>query len=332
MIPVSIIVACRKISLIEQQCLEACSKLDYPNFEIIILPDYITYHSLKDNVKVVSTGNVRPSAKRNIGLNHSQHELIAFIDSDAYPEPSWLKNAIPYFSDEAVGLVGGPSLTPKEDNLWQQAGGLVLSSRIGGGKLAHRYTRMKEMEVDDLPSCNLLGRRDMLIDLVESSSHHWPGEDTYLCLQVKKKLKKKLIYSPNVQVFHHRRPLFKPHLEQVWAYGLHRGHFARKYPENSRKMVYFLPSTFVLVLLGGPILALLHPTLLTLYLLGIGSYGVVCLIEGLRSKRLRISLLVAVGIAITHLAYGLGFLRGLLSEKLPEDRRAILVKTNNNFK
>ena len=129
---VSIIVACEKINAIEKQCLNSCRRLDYPNFEIIVLPDEAYTSSLGDNIKVIPTGNARPSTKRNIGLSHSKHELVAFIDSDAYPEPSWLKNAVPYFNEKVVGLVGGPSITPREDDIWQKASGLVLASYVGG--------------------------------------------------------------------------------------------------------------------------------------------------------------------------------------------------------
>ena len=96
---VSIIIACKSIGILEKQCVEACRNLNYSTFEIIILPDNKSDHSLGDRVKTVPTGNVRPDVKRNIGLKHSKHDIIAFIDSDAYPESSWLKNATPYFSD-----------------------------------------------------------------------------------------------------------------------------------------------------------------------------------------------------------------------------------------
>ena len=104
---VSIIIACKTIGNFEKQCLEEIRLLDYPKVETIILPDSV--NTPIDNAKAIATGGVSPSIKRNIGLQLSKNELIAFIDGDAYPVRSWLKNATSYFEDDGVGLVGGPS-------------------------------------------------------------------------------------------------------------------------------------------------------------------------------------------------------------------------------
>ena len=47
------------------------------------------------------------SHARNIGLFHSTCEIVAFIDDDAIPEPSWLENLVVHFEDSKIGLVGG---------------------------------------------------------------------------------------------------------------------------------------------------------------------------------------------------------------------------------
>ena len=121
---VSIIIPCKDVDDYTRECIEYCRRLDYPNFEIILLPDYST--EAIDGVKVIATGPVAPGVKRNIGVKNSNGEFCAFIDNDAYPRSDWLTNALKYFEDPEVGGVGGPGLTPEADGFMQKAGGYVL--------------------------------------------------------------------------------------------------------------------------------------------------------------------------------------------------------------
>lgn len=46
-----------------------------------------------------------PAAARNTGLAAAATPLVAFLDSDVVPEPSWLPPLLAAFEDPAVGLV-----------------------------------------------------------------------------------------------------------------------------------------------------------------------------------------------------------------------------------
>ncbi len=93
---VSVIIPCKGIDRYTEECVEKClNNLDYKNVEIIVLPDKKDNPSIEDNrVKVIPTGEKTPGAKRNIGIKNSHGDVVAFIDSDAYPERDWLKNAM----------------------------------------------------------------------------------------------------------------------------------------------------------------------------------------------------------------------------------------------
>ena len=63
----SIIIACKTIDSDIDKCIAECLKLDYSNYEIIVLPDYdekVAY----SGILVVPTGPVKPSVKRNLGM------------------------------------------------------------------------------------------------------------------------------------------------------------------------------------------------------------------------------------------------------------------------
>jgi GT2 family glycosyltransferase len=145
---------------------------------------------------------------------------------------------------------------------------------------------------------------------------YWPGEDTLMCLAIKK-LGKKLIESPEVVVYHHRRSLFKPHLKQVSRFGEHRGFFAKRFPENSLKPTYFIPSLLVLSLLIGLFVSLLFPFFVYVVTLGAVVYLALSLIAAaLQVRRAKLIFLVWMGIIVTHVVYGLSFLSGLIKSDL----------------
>ncbi|MCM8782429.1 MAG: glycosyltransferase, partial [Candidatus Omnitrophica bacterium] len=237
---VSIIIAVKTWQENLERCVKACQELDYSDFEIIILPDQKQFPTQSGNcfasnresgikgvsLSIIPTGPVSPGRKRDIALSYAKGEILAFIDDDAYPRKDWLKKAQENFSDPQVAAVGGPAITPSSDNLRQRASGIIFASYLVSGPYRYRYVPVKRRQVDDYPTCNFLVRKSIMQQAGGFATNFWPGEDTKLCLKITKKLNKKIIYDPEVVVYHHRRPLFLPHLKQVANYALHRGYFA----------------------------------------------------------------------------------------------------------
>ncbi|MDD2751792.1 MAG: glycosyltransferase family 2 protein, partial [Candidatus Omnitrophica bacterium] len=210
------------------------------------------------------------------------------------------------------------AVTPAEDSLRQKASGVVFSSYLVSARFIYRYLPRKKREVDDFPSCNFLVRRKIMEELGGFNTDFWPGEDTKLCLMITKQLGKKIIYDPLVLVYHHRRKLFLAHLRQISSYALHRGYFVKKFPETSLRIAYFLPTFFVLALLIAGVISLFSPFLRSIYLLAFSFYLVLVFIFSL-SRNLRIIPLVFCGIMLSHIAYGVKFVEGLILPKLKEE-------------
>jgi cellulose synthase/poly-beta-1,6-N-acetylglucosamine synthase-like glycosyltransferase len=310
---VSIIIPCKEIDAYTRQCIDFCRKLDFEDFEILLLTDHASKNI--DGVRVISTGPVTPGRKRNVGIAGANGEFCAFIDSDAYPSEDWLKNAMKYFDDPAVGGVGGPGLTPQHDSFMQRASGHVFSSFMVGS-ISGRYKAGRISESDDIHSCNFVARKAVLEEAGGWNEKYWPGEDTLTCLAIKK-LGKKLIEASDIAVCHHRRPLFKEHLRQVSRFGLHRGFFTKKFPGNSFKSTYFMPSLLVLSLFAGVLASLINSLLMNVLFLAMTIYLVLCLIATLReTKNPKLVLTVWFGVIATHIVYGVSFLMGLMKRDL----------------
>jgi GT2 family glycosyltransferase len=294
-----------------QEFLEHCEKLDYENYEIIILSN-ISLQLNSSRTRIIITDKRSQGEKFDIGIAAATGEICAFVGDDTYPRSDWLEKAIKYFRDPEVVAVGGPGLTPPNDSMMQHASGLVYSSLMGGGFASFRYTAKRERLCDDLPATNLLVSREALLQVGGISVPFRSGEDTFLCMKLSK-LGKKILYAPDVVVFHHRRPLFRPHARQVWNAAIHRGYFAKRFGGNSRRIGYFLPSLAVISGCVLPLIALLTPQILPYILSIVGIYLAGVLLSALAvAKRLHLALIVSLGIILTHLTYGVGFLRGLL--------------------
>ena len=152
------------------------------------------------------------------------------------------------------------------------------------------------------------------------NSAYWPGEDTKFCLDLVYGLGKDAMYAPDVIVYHHRRVLFRPHLKQIAGYGLHRGYFSKKFPETSRRLLYFIPSIFLLSLPAFLLIGYLIESVRLLSFFPLLVYvlliGIAAILIGFRRHSPSLVGPVFLGAVATHVWYGAYFLRGLLSRKI----------------
>jgi glycosyltransferase involved in cell wall biosynthesis len=320
---ISIIIPARSVNNYLQENIKACLASTFTNFEIIVLLDKKTTSTFSKTF-ILDTGHVGPAQKRDIGAKIAQGDILTFIDDDAYPAKEWLKSILPHFNDPDIAAVGGPGITPLNVNFWEAASGWISASPIGSGQFSYRFLPTHLQYVDDYPSMNLSVRKTDFELVGGYDSNYYPGEDTKLCLDLTHRLKKKIIYDPQVIVYHHRRPLFIPHLIQNGNFGIHRGKFARILPETSARFIYFLPSGLLLLTILYVILIILtiFQQFLIIYqtnLFYIISIIYLCYIIMLivnsvwiwrKSGEISQALISIPGVYITHLWYGIRFIQG----------------------
>jgi GT2 family glycosyltransferase len=244
---------------------------------------------------------------------------LVFLDDDSYPEPDILVVATKHFDDTDVIAVGGPGITPPTDGFWRRVSGAVFLSKYTGGAPERYVSVGQSKEMDDWPSVNLMVRRSVFLSVGGFDCQYWPGEDTKLCLKLKE-TGKKLMYEPNMVVWHHRRSGIGTHLKQVGAYGLHRGFFAKKYPETSFRLKYFVPSIFTLFFIISLFSLLLPELVKSMLIFGWALYGLVLIVGGfdiLKYENLPIMIMSLLFVLPTHLYYGLNFIYGyFIKDKL----------------
>jgi len=302
-----------------EQSIDHCLNLNYPDYEIILLPDKPIPEP--SSFRVIPTVNPSPSVKRNVGIQNAQGEICAFIDADAYPTQDWLEKADQHFNDPQVAAVGGPNLTPDEDTEMQKAAGFILAFPLGGGT-PKRFSPAPLHECDELQSVNMLIRKSVLEEIGGFDSGLWPGEDAKLSYQIKK-MKMKMIYSPEIIVYHHRRPLFRQFLKQLWNYGITKP-LAIKRHMSFRHLFYVIPTLFLLGLITGPILFQWLPSLRIVYFSILGFYVAGLLWSTRRPPTVKMKAATFTGIFLMHITYGFAFLIGLF-------RKGSTIEDNDNL-
>ncbi len=307
---------------------ETCGKLKElknQNFELIVVPNADSPELQKLLVgienQIIPAGDISPAVKRDMGVRVARGKYIAFIDDDAFPNNDWLDVAEKYLTRREISALGGPQITPPKNTFWQKVSGAMFLSPLSGMAIRRYCSYRKPCMVDDWPTVNFFVKKSVFEESGGFDSKYWPGEDTKLCLDIIKKLQKKILYVPDLQVFHHRREGLKKHLKQIGGYGLHRGYFAKVFPETSAhfKTMYFVPSLWFLFLFFWPFLYFIDPIFLKLYFLGIAIYLSAIVVSTLMIWRRTESFLVSLAsvpyLLLFHIWYGIRFIQGFVFTK-----------------
>lgn len=296
---------------------------NYKNFELIILPDskddgFDDAVFNADFVRIIESGDIPPAQKRHLGAEKAKGDWLSFLDDDTYPEVDWLANAVRAIADRGVKALGGPAINAPDDNFWQKISGAVYSSKLVSGNYTYRYREGEVREVLDYPSCNLMVEKDYYFSLGGFDKKYWPGEDTAFCNKIIDN-GKRILYSPEVLVYHHRRHIFKGHFKQIANYAWYRGQFIRKGFANSLSPTYFVPSLFMFyffsLLAAAPAIILAFPEYINYLLIYSAPLALYILMLGISSTigfELKKAPFKFIGIFLSHIVYGFNFISGLL--------------------
>ncbi|HVH63062.1 MAG TPA: glycosyltransferase [Candidatus Dormibacteraeota bacterium] len=314
---VSVIIPLHRDNSAFRKCLDGCSRLDYRPFEVIVVSDEKV--DLPAGARLLLTGadhDTGPGEKRDVGMHAATGEFLAFIDDDAVPRADWLAKAVEIFADESIAAVAGPGVTPPGSAWPERAGGAFYESWLGSGPYRYRFKPGRRRDVDDYPAYNLIVRRSAAEHVKGWGTGFYGGEDTVICLALVE-AGWRIVYDPEVVVFHRRRPVMRKHLAQVGNVGMHRGYFVKAYPRTSLRPSYFLPTAGTAALAGLTAAALFSGRARGLLVAGLGAYAGAAVLLGLleRDEPSVAAALPAVALA-SHVTYGIQFVRGLLTPRL----------------
>jgi GT2 family glycosyltransferase len=225
---ISVVVCTYNGSRTIRDCLEGLRKLEYPNFEVIIVNDGskdATGEIVKEyGFRVITTENRGLSSARNTGMRAARGEIVAYIDDDAIPDPHWLTYlAVTFMKTDHVG-VGGPNLPPPNDGSVAEC-----VANAPGGPI---HVLLTDQEAEHIPGCNMAFRKAAL-EAINGFDHQFriAGDDVDLCWRLQQR-GGTLGFSPAAMVWHHRRNSVKTYLKQQLNYGKAEADLEKKWPEK----------------------------------------------------------------------------------------------------
>jgi glycosyltransferase involved in cell wall biosynthesis/exo-beta-1,3-glucanase (GH17 family) len=211
------------------ECLRETCRLDYPRLEIVVVDDGSTDEtaviaSRYDRVRLVRIPHSGLGAARNAAIHAATGDLIAYLDSDAYPTPEW-----PYYlalglDAPDVGGVGGPNVAPLDDPI----GARQVACAPGGPV----HVLLTDDRAEHVPGCNMAFWRKVLIDAGGFDPIYTAaGDDVDVCWKVLDR-GWKIAFHPAALVWHHRRSGWRAYLRQQRGYGKAETQVAARHPDR----------------------------------------------------------------------------------------------------
>ncbi|MGA2176618.1 MAG: glycosyltransferase [Verrucomicrobiota bacterium] len=225
---VSIVVACYNGGRTLQPCLDSLTRLNYPDYEVIVVDDGSTditpqVASLYKNFRTLSQAHQGLSVARNAGLFASQGEVVAFTDADCRADEDWLYYlAADLLKGSFVG-VGGHNFLPPDDSA------VAAAVMVSPGGPAH--VMLTDRQAEHIPGCNMAFYKWALVEIGGFDPiFHRAGDDVDVCWRLQQR-GYRIGFSPPAFVWHYRRPTVPAYLRQQSGYGEAEAMLVRRHPE-----------------------------------------------------------------------------------------------------
>lgn len=203
--------------------LNKLNRLNHKNFFVTIVLNKKNFtKKLKYNypLKIIISNKINMSAKRNLAVKRYFSKYVAFLDSDAYPNKDWLKNAEDLIEKKVANVVGGPSIPFENQSYFEMIAYQSKRSFFLTGNLYFRKYKSKSRYCDWLESCNFFITRKDYLKYGGMNEKIFLGEDKNFfekCIKQNKNFK--TFFSPTLFIYHKERSYIK-FLLQRFSFGL----------------------------------------------------------------------------------------------------------------
>jgi GT2 family glycosyltransferase len=213
---ISVVICAYNAEATMDECLRHTCALDYPGLEVLVVDDGSTDATADiarrhPRARLVPLPHAGLSVARNEGFRAATGDLVAYLDSDAYPTPEW-----PYYlalglDSHRLGGVGGPNVPPRDDCV-----GAQRVARAPGGPV---HVLVGDDRAEHVPGCNMAFWRGVLTEVGGCDPiYQAAGDDVDLCWKILDR-DFEIGFHPAALVWHHRRAGLRPYLRQQRGYG-----------------------------------------------------------------------------------------------------------------
>ncbi|MBA2605307.1 MAG: glycosyltransferase, partial [Acidobacteria bacterium] len=225
---ISVVVCSYNGSQTIRDCMEGLQKVEYPNFEVIVVNDGST-DSLAEivsqyPVRLINTPNRGLSSARNTGMRAANGEIVAYIDDDAFPDPHWLQYLAHAFTNSTHAGIGGPNISPAGDG--------IIADSVANAPGGPVHVLLTDEIAEHIPGCNMAFRREALLEVGGCDPvYRTAGDDVDLCWRIQQ-TGKTIGFHPAAFVWHHCRNSVKMYWRQQKGYGKAEALLEKKWSEK----------------------------------------------------------------------------------------------------
>ncbi|MCH8294898.1 glycosyltransferase [Candidatus Poribacteria bacterium] len=312
---VSVVIPARNAAKTLPACLHSLNGLNYPmNRREILVIDGGSTDATKTiaeqyGAKVIPNPRISIATGRELGVEKAKGALIAFTDADCILHLDWLKRSVEYLSEGTVVGITGPIHIPEHQNAFGRAVGYIfdLATRMGSSTHAKFYTEVQD--TDDFPSCNAIYRRDALIKVMPLDEDLYSGSDVAINYQLRQ-LGYRLLWVPDVEVWHEKRSTPKGFWRQMVRYAIGRVQLGKRWKpllKISHVLTAWVPMIWGFVAI---LLAVTNPRFFWAYVVAtlMALLGV-AFVAGWQMRSLRVALWTPLACGIFAGAWSYGFWR-----------------------
>lgn len=213
---VSVVVATYNGSKMLRICLRSLMKLNYPDYEVILVDDGSTdsvpeIARLFERVRYIRQDNMGLSAARNTGLAAATGEIIAYTDDDCRADEDWLYYLAGDLAASDFTAMGGHNFLPPDDS---PSAAAVMAAP--GGPI---HVMLTESEAEHISGCNMAFRKAALEGIGGFDPiYRKAGDDVDVCWRLQQ-AGHKIGFNPAGFVWHYRRASAGAYLKQQAGYG-----------------------------------------------------------------------------------------------------------------
>jgi GT2 family glycosyltransferase len=226
---VSVVICAYNAERTMRACLEALRKLDYPNYEVIIVDDgsqdgTAEISAAFPEFRLIRQPNKGLSVARNVGSHAANGEIIAYTDSDCVVDPHWLTLMVRAMNEDGLDGCGGPNYAPHEED-W-------VAGCVAASPGAPCHVLLSDDRAEHLAGCNMVFRKTALLAVGGFDPQFTAaGDDVDICWRMLDG-GYTLGYCPAAFVWHFRRNTVKAYYGQQRGYGKAEALLFPKYSER----------------------------------------------------------------------------------------------------
>lgn len=299
---ISVVIPVRNVETMIGRCLEAVFLQSYQPYEVIVVDGHSTDRTVeivsKYPAKIVHEEYGTVGGARQVGLENSKGEYIAFTDADCIPERNWLENLVKELGEDSVGAGGG--IKNIGEGIWGKSIALTADTFLGSANSVQGRMFKKKRAVKSISGCNSIYRKKDLTEIGGFNVNLSINEET----ELNKRLSKmgKLLYTPDSIVLHDQDRGLKAFAKRIYQFGCGRG----------RLRLWDLQCVPPVIALFFLVSLLFTPWI---FIGGIVSYSLILVTMGLKvamhENGIKYAATVPFVYLVEHLSYSIGFWRGL---------------------